>query len=141
MKKIFLLILTLITLSLPTISFGEEQSAPPPKWERTIDVESGHEVYTLTRGQATCSVSYHEHLVRLSVRSGEEILHLGHFTRAGVRPAGEPVKGDVLAAFRTLNCHYSVAQIESKQHRCDYMMVVAPYGPREYDRFRCTKNE
>lgn len=144
MKKVFLIIAAIAAL-MATLTAPPSVSAEPvlsgQEWQRAIDAESGNETFTLPRGAVSCAVSYHEHLVRLAVQQGDEILHLGYFTRAGVQPAGEPVKGDVLAAFRALGCHTAVTKIASKSHRCDYMMIVAPYGPRQYEFFRCTRRD
>jgi hypothetical protein len=140
MKKFFQLFIAPATLLMP-IGASAEEVLSDQEWQQSINAETGDETFTLPRGEVMCSVSYHEHLVRLTVQHDDEILHLGHFTRAGVRPAGEPIKGDVLAAFRALGCHGAVPRIESKAHRCDYMMIVAPYGPRQYDYFRCTAKD
>lgn len=138
MKKFFQMLVVAFAMLLMPMNASAEDMGSVTEWQRSI-AKTGDETFTLQRGDMSCSVSYHEHLVRLSVEQGEEILHLGHFTRAGVKPAGEPVKGDVLKAFRVLGCHEAVPMIMSKSHRCDYMMIVAPYGPRQYVFFRCTR--
>ena len=121
--------------------FSLAMPAHAEEWQTEVDLDRAEEIHTLQTDEATCRIGYGDHLM-IEVVTKTGVVHKGYFMQNGRTPPGKPeAEGSPRRVFQLAGCSDVVPDIEVNEVRCLFMYVTTPYGPPDYERFRCQQNQ